>query len=940
MSRRIIGILAISVAAALAGALIGWSVLSGSEQTDDRSDAKKRLEQQMGPAPVINDQVQAFDEMNVEDVLDEAGGVRIQGLDPDQSGRVAYEIFYDRSEPLRAGRLSIEGPEAWLYFDEGSAAQVVADEGTLVMPAGTGQPESGRFRGNVVIRIFLDAPGVRGAQAKASEGKGPADDEAPAPAAKPVATIEAESLGFDTAIGEISTTSAVRIAGAGFDVELQGLKILLDEPGERIAYLGSQRGGIISVDPSRLADGGASDRTERNDEARADAGGAEETGAGVETIYALELVGSLELTSGARTLTADRLDAWARLIDGALPPDAIATIVAPEPAATGKDRRADARESAPASETSSPFDEPVTLQWSGPLTLRPAEEEPDALRADDLALALTSPESRSVRLEDGVSGASVECIEISAGLTRGVATLAGRGETGVTIVAPDAARLSVGRLELDARSGLATLEGRAQVEAIGNAASPPGAPPFAEPLRRTARWANRATISLATRDGMLDLGAAPLVESAVVEGDVAGAWDGIDVRSDHLRTDFTESPDGGAAPSRVILTGGVEIDAGADGELATERLDVSFASDDSGALRPRFATATGRVRAGRDGARLTAELAEVALGPGEDDRLALERFSAEREVVIEREGGFSALADSLRLDAGAEIAEVRGEPAVLRYGEASLTAGSMRIEQTPRRLSCFGAGVLNHSRLREGALGYERVQVEWNESMVYDDDAGRAEFIGSCVATAETTDLARDVAEAHRFVVDVTPGLTREVGAGAGERAAAAIDSAPAPELQRVRAIGAALETVSDDRVEIESRRYVLDSESPTGLRLSRLFYIEGDELTADAQRNELEIPGPGRILIEHRPASSPGDAEPEVDLAGTTLFEWRGALRLDRAEGDAEMTNRVRLRHKPLGSQRVTDLECERLSASLATDGEEAPRDSACCKFLVVVNC
>jgi hypothetical protein len=84
--------------------------------------------------------------------------------------------------------------------------------------------------------------------------------------------------------------------------------------------------------------------------------------------------------------------------------------------------------------------------------------------------------------------------------------------------------------------------------------------------------------------------------------------------------------------------------------------------------------------------------------------------------------------------------------------------------------------------------------------------------------------------------------------------------------------------------------------------------------------------PAAGRLLFEDRRGDGDGSASDGLSTRGTTLFEWDGAARFDRARGEAVMTRGVRLRQKPRNEQRVTELESERLEAKFALpSGEES---------------
>lgn len=893
MSARAAGFIAAGCTTVIALGLIGWALI-GQSAEDDRP-ASEPIDEQFGEAPVIDENVVPAQPETIDStIIDEAQGGRIRGQDPKNPSRTSWEIRYEVLDPQEGGRFLITEPIARIFLNDGTTAQLTADSASLLSPAGTNRPESGRFTGNVLAHLYSDDPD--------------------APGAEPDATLKADTLSFDIAIGEISTSGPVEITSDGVLLNTAGVKIIFDETNRRLAFLGVESGGSLMIDPVAMreasSDSGAD--AEPNDRAVAnrptpsdDPTDAEPA----EQIYHTEITGGVRFSGTGRTVVADRIDLWARLIDDAIPADAVHPVIA---ASRSAEDSTDA--GASQGDSSRAGDAPSTLNftWDGPLELRPSDSTPEQLAEDHLAVRLTSPESGKVTLHDDAVGATLTCVDLGYGVTTGRLALAGRGSSGVTLRLPDLVETVCGRIDLDMTTGHGSLSGPGVAQAIGLSAKPADGA-RAEAPRREISWDRSCDFLLATRDGALDPSASPPLDEVIFNANVNARYDGAELSAEFARAIFSADPNGRTFMSRLALEDNVNASAGEEGDISAETIEVAFDQQEGGAdtWTPTVVTATGRVRASRAGVTLRAALAEARLARQSSGEISLQSFSADRDVVITSPEQLEAYADEVRLAADTGVAELIGRPAVLRYKEASITGGSMRLEESPRRLTVFGDSVVNYSRPQQGALGYRRVQVESSEQMIYDDETGRVEFIGDCIATAEPGELERHVARAHRMVVDVTPGMTRQ-------RDDNAADAPPESHIRRLTAYGEAGETVEADPVEVESRIYAAADDTTTGLRLERLFYAEGPQITVRAEENDLVIPGAGRILVENRDAAPDRDRDAARFASGTILLEWDGDLAIDRDTGIATMTRRVRLRQRPSPDAEVAQLECERLETEL----------------------
>ncbi|TVQ31857.1 MAG: hypothetical protein EA376_07670 [Phycisphaeraceae bacterium] len=909
MNARRTGLVLVIFAALVAAGLVGWSIVSGLNAAPGTIVESE----EMGPAPTNTDEATFVGRPSeVQDIVMEAREGAIVGMDRNNPERIAYKLFYDTLDPQPGGRFRMERPRAWIFLTNGML-HISSEAGAFLHPPESREPQAGRFTGGVLIQYYDQDAADRALTA--SEAGERSDAERILRSVEPMATINTATLHFDMIIGELNAPERVLIEGPEFRAGFDGLKLNIDEPARRLAFLRTERDGWIHWTPAGSDDTtGASPRADGAGEG-APASERAQTPATREHWYRAEMRREVSLTVGARAIEGDTLELWARVLDGALPEGAIATL------RTSRDRSGDGAsgesDSRRAGDVEAARDE-VRIEWAGPLTIRSLDAEPEELRTEHITARMTAPDRGLVRAADDDAGVDITCTGLDYAATSAVVTLTGPGASGVSITARDAFELLCGRISLDLIEGLAPIPGPGVLRAVGAAAQPALQDPLAPAPTREISWRRRADLVFATRDGSIDFNAAAPLREALFNEGVQARYDNASASGQFMRFVFAERPDGdGAAIERVMVEGSARANAGADGSVGAERIEVGFdisARD----VTPRFATAHGRVRGERDGATLLAELVEATLERDERGSLRIDDFEALHAVRVTRADGAEAIGDRLRLDSKRRIVELTGEPAVAHHRGGSISAGSMRYDENERLLTVFGAGVFNYSQPRELAMGYERVQIEWERAMTYSDFAGRAEFAGSCIATASPDEFSHDVATGERIILDLTP---RSGALDDGDLS----EERPETRLLRATVYGADVESPDGPLARVESRRYAPDADSDTGLRLNRLVYLDGPVIIADGEENTLEVPGAGRLLIEDRrpdEAQAQRDQERQpADLRGTTLFEWDGSFNVERDRGYAVMDRRVRLRQRAPGAGAVTELECEQLRAWMDPD-------------------
>lgn len=831
----------------------------------------------------------------VEELLDGQVGAsehgRIELVDP--SGRVVRELLYERLEPREGGRVEVTRPQAWIHLSSGDLAHLQSQRGSLVQPPGRREPESGRFEGDVRVHLYSADP--RQSNEELS----------------PSLVFSTESLSFDTAMGELRTNDPVTITSAGLLVEFTGFTLLIDDVNQRLALFRTDSAGKATIDPTQFATGSRGGSSSSSG-ADGSTGGATL----IEKLYHAAMTGDVRIASGTLSAAAERLDLWTRLLDDKPTPatqEGLRLLAESVRSTPGEGRTSGTNENGASGEATAPS--VITLSWSTGLVIEPLDRPSTELDEDDAFVRLASPMRGAVRILDERTGVNTSSVSLDyAAATRRV-VWSGLGPRGVVLQAPDAFEANCGRFEVELASGDASFPGPGVIRSLRrDIAADPDRPESPQQIT----WSEHADLSLARNANGVDFSGKPLLTKALFVGDARASDGGVSISGSQLQSYFALDRAGSMALSRAIVTGGTRVDAGPDGLMTAQRLDIEFDLTDAQGPAPSVATAQGDVRGSRAGSTLRADLAEARFRRSVTGRFNIDSFSADLGVVVRTADGVEATADSLRAVPETGVVDLRGEPARISLGASAVTGDSMRIEELARRLKVYGPGALTRNE-RDDGLGYENLRLEWADSMVYDDFAGDAQFLGECVLTADVSELARDVVTAARMNIKTQPFKVRQAGGAADQ------------PILSAAAYGASGENGGDKNLaRVESRRYVKDVLADSGLRLTRLVYLDGATILADAVHNELHVPSAGRLLIENRRLSETTPGGPASDIRGTALVEWDGSFDLRRDAGAAEFRRQVRVRHRPIGAMRVTELESERLELAFDPDAVGGASESA----------
>jgi hypothetical protein len=198
--------------------------------------------------------------------LERGAWVQVAGAD----GQLEQQYSATKLDPEPGAYLSMLEPRAVFYLSDGRVATLRADAGRVHVP--NRALESGRFTGEVVIRLYRPEPGA--AVDLANDA--------------PSAILETPQLDFDTTLSQITCEKSFRLTTDMLTFDGEGLDLLLGEDTRTVERLVVERAlGPVVIDRRRMGTAGGSPRAA----ARA-AGGADAALAGQSVPAAHEAVDS------------------------------------------------------------------------------------------------------------------------------------------------------------------------------------------------------------------------------------------------------------------------------------------------------------------------------------------------------------------------------------------------------------------------------------------------------------------------------------------------------------------------------------------------------------------------------------------------------------------------------------------------------------------------
>lgn len=862
--------------------MIGFSVYRGlnAEREDEVVDS-------VMPSPdVAFETTDTGDTVRTDNVINLAalGGENVYTQVNRDDGTIEVSLSWSSLEPLPGGLFVLDDPRAWFYARD-RAVLVTAERGRVTWArAEDREPESGFLSGDVKIRVFR------------SEGR-PTSIDDPEPTGEPDATISTPSLDFQMALGELRTSERVEITAPGAFFAGTGLTLRFSELQRRLQFARIDQGELAWIEPNGRAsrDRQATARTSDADSQDS----SDDLLAGIER-YRLVIEDEVRIEHDRVTATAERLEAFAEFVGGALRDGAIA------PLRFSSNESAPSEPTAPNAPAETSFDETsarVELTWAGPLEIRPIRDRAPELDSDHAYVRLSSPRSKRVLVRDAPSGATLRAVAIGYGLTSRVGSVQGLGGIGVRAELPDVGSAEFGRLDLDLANGIADIPGPLTATAAGDAPS----------SRREVRSTNGMSVRF-RRDAdwprMLSLIPASLTFRERVE-----ARDGdARVTGDSIRVDFAppDAQSGRIRPRLAIVAGNAFGSDGRGGTVSGDQVRVAFEPSASGDVRPTLATASGTAEAATDGDRITGDLLEVRLSDDPRGRLQADTLDARGSVRVSTTAAVEVSASRVLYDRARSVIDISGENALVRYaiqrdqevaGTASLEAEEIRLDLDARSATVFGNGTASFERASSALddSGYQRATLSWQDSMIFNDLAGFAEFLGDVRGEALFEGREVHTARARRVGVDFTPWSD-----GSSEERV----------VQTVLLEGDETLEGVDGLAQVDLKRFEQIDDLGNTDELKGLLALLGPEIAFDIAGETLTVPEPGNLVVQ--------DRRDEADAtSGNTLFTWDGALELDAGTGVGVMHGTVRVRHRHIDAPQTTTLECEELTANL-----DLPRD------------
>lgn len=173
---------------------------------------------------------------------DPAAGIPIEQVDRGSFTRVeegkVVRVTWERATPLTEGVSEVTKPRARMFFEGGRALQITADEGRFVAP--DRQPQSGLFRGNVVVTLVEGEP----------DQVIDFDDDA---AVEMRVFIDGEAR-FDLVLNQIETADRVHLTGPRVEFFGTGLELSYNQRRNRLGRLDVTFGRLLRLKPEPTPD--------------------------------------------------------------------------------------------------------------------------------------------------------------------------------------------------------------------------------------------------------------------------------------------------------------------------------------------------------------------------------------------------------------------------------------------------------------------------------------------------------------------------------------------------------------------------------------------------------------------------------------------------------------------------------------------------------------
>ncbi len=856
-------------------------------------------------------------------------GVRIELADRQNAARVAMVIMAKRIDPLEGRRYAVVEPSAYRFLTDGRVVHVRAKSGRFTWPSRDQAPEQGTFEGDVKATLY-------------AAGFKPGDDPARA-------TVIAEAwfdapLDFDTTFGEASTPGVMHATNGTIMFTGEQVRVLFDEAHNGIQLFRAERnptwtkwlaaGSPVSLSPEStpIAKAAGQDspvsvtddsRLPRTTSVAASANGTPD----IETLYRAVYSKPLVFKAGTRRVDAQSGEGFVRLVNNALPPNALAEVSVkpaqsnkrpssravdspgePAPLADGdaSDQRSPEPTYVPKPDISSPTPSgaPVepqrTAEWTltsaGPLEIKPLPGPGAELVRNDVVVKLRGADE-PVRWADSATHQRGHAPRVDYAATRGDLVVESDVADGAEHQDPTGGVIRFRQAGINLPTRVGQIRGAGELLA-GSSTTPKG-----------AAWKEQADFEFSRETADWK------IKNVLIAGS-AKAWDGASsVVGDVLRAELDAS---GEFKSAHVAGNALALD-GKGGKVAGDAVGVAFKPGADGKSQPWVVTSTGHALASRDRDVLNGELIEATLGPGKDGKNTPIALLARGTVVFNGKDGVHAAADELRADIPGERVVLVGKSALAAKGATKVNGEVIKLSRATERIDVEGPGLFMHAGTAKGEAGGGVVAAtsRWAERMSFDNASGILEAHGSTHSEIMPDDKTIDKIDGDFIRVELEP-LAAKGPIKAGE---AAISTQP--DRRVLRAV-AQTPAARPNPATVESRKYGSKvSLGNTGqAAVEQLVFLEGREILADLAVGTLDVPGRGRSVVLDRRGPEPAGIQSTAtnpfggSSRGTALFEWSGSMHYVRDTGDLSFLGGAKMTHAREADGSTMYLEAERIDA------------------------
>lgn len=896
----------------------------------------------------------------------QTGSARVQFADKKDPGRAAGMIEWAKLEPISQVEKRLTEPRGYVYMRDGGLVVITSKTGRLNTTPKVQEPQSGRFEGGVTLELF-------------PAGTDPKSD-------KPTLVAKSDSLDFDMPSASISTTGPFTVTSTAVDIDGSGMRLIANQLEEGIERFEVAKVNKVTIRPDakdpRSSSGLTTEQT-----ARATPAGTPKGPDRLRT-YRAVIEGGVKLIQGQRTLTAERAEAWAHLVNNRLPDGAIG-LLGPEPATAGADKKP-SEQPFPIPTPADGTDTTITGTWTGRMVVTPVTDTgegamPAEFKDNKAALRLNAGQT-PVTVQDEAFKGSMTAARLDFGATSRTLTLHATPLMPVHIDTASAGSLVCKGATIDLGKGQIDLTGPGDLipapSAIAKASTttPPAA---AQSLPKTAAalagegnvptnltFAQQLTLNFRTAGNWIT----PDAESATIKGGFNATSGDVKASADEATVKFRQKVGDKNSIEELILKGNATASApaatrtapiagvpapspttpapaaktGARDTLSGQQMTFKFDADPvTGQETPKSVEVTGEARAtaggaGENGLNLKARSIKAELGK-EKDQIVVVKAEANEDVHVSNnpvtaDSSLLASGEKLTVDPAAGVAVLTGGtiPVTISVNGAVMMGPKVTLTQSTGEVSVDGPGSINSIKDENLAPGEEVTtsHAHWSKSMTFNNTTGKATCLGDASATMTVGDTQRDVAQAETIVLFFTP-------ASEAPKPAAGKPAASAPrELISAEALGElGVDGKPPRPATLEHRQFAMVNGEQ---KLEQLVYLEGHKIVANQPARTLDVPVPGKLLVDDRtqePAKTPAPTTPPAGGAapsaspiggftsakGTSLFTWMGSLHLDMTKGEATLKKDVALTHQPFTAPGApaaaqTTLDCDQLTAFLKT--------------------